>query len=151
MRRIVLIAVLVALGTIGCARAEESDAERQARWQDLRHAVFGDRTVEDGAGIVTLDAPPRALDAALVPITIDLAGTTRVKTVYLVIDENPSPLAGTFHFGPAADTRELRTRVRVRASSGSTMAPSSTGSASPGNPLVSEGGRKMNMRRAIPC
>lgn len=115
MRRIVLIAVLAALGAAGAARAEESDAERQARWQDLRHAVFGDRKVEDGAGTITLDAPPRALDAALVPITIDLVGPDKVKAVYLMIDENPSPLAGTFHFGPAADTRELRTRVRVDA------------------------------------
>ena len=115
MRRIILIAVLLGLGSIGAARAEESDAERQARWQDLRHAVFGDRTVENGAGTITLDAPSRALDAALVPITIDLVGTAKVKAVYLMIDENPSPLAGTFHFGPAADTRELRTRVRVDA------------------------------------
>ena len=115
MRRFVLIAVLVALGAIGSARAEESDAEHQARWQDLRHTMFGDRKVEDGAGTITLDAPLRALDAALVPITIDLVGTAKVKTVYLMIDENPSPLAGTFHFGPAADTRELRTRVRVDA------------------------------------
>ncbi|HLZ67914.1 MAG TPA: quinoprotein dehydrogenase-associated SoxYZ-like carrier [Aliidongia sp.] len=115
MRRIVLIAGLAALATIGSVRAEESDAERQARWQDLRHAVFGDRRVEEGAGIITLDAPDRALDAALVPVTIDLVGPAKVKAVYLMIDENPSPLAGTFHFGPAADTRELRTRVRVDA------------------------------------
>jgi sulfur-oxidizing protein SoxY len=114
MRRIALLAVLIALGT-GAAHAEESDAERQARWQDLRQAVFGDHKVEDGAGIITLDAPPRALDAALVPITISLAGAAKIKTVYLMIDENPSPLAGTFHFGPAADTHELRTRVRVDA------------------------------------
>jgi sulfur-oxidizing protein SoxY len=118
MRRIAWFAVLLALGT-GAAHAEETDAERQARWQDLRHAVFGDRKLEDGAGIIALEAPPRALDAALVPIAIDLTGSStsssKIKTVYLVIDENPSPLAGTFHFGPAADTRELRTRVRVDA------------------------------------
>ena len=114
MRRIVLFAALAMLGATG-ARAEEDDAARQARWQDLRQAVFGDRRVEDGAGVITLEAPPRALDAALVPITIDLAEPTKVKAVYLMIDANPSPLAGTFHFGPAADARELRTRVRVDA------------------------------------
>jgi sulfur-oxidizing protein SoxY len=115
MRPIVFGTVLIALVATGAARADQSDADRQARWQDLRHAVFGERPVEDGAGTITLDAPPRALDAALVPITIDLVGTAKVRTVYLVIDDNPSPLAGTFHFGPAADTRELRTRVRVDA------------------------------------
>jgi len=115
MRRIALLALLAALAATGPARAEEDEAARQARWRDLRHAVFGDRTLEDGAGTITLEAPARALDAALVPITIDLTGPARVKTVYLVIDANPSPLAGTFHFGPAADTHELRTRVRVDA------------------------------------
>lgn len=113
MGRIVLIAVLMGLVAIGAARAEESAADRQVRWQDLRHAVFGERKIEDGVGTIVLDAPPRALDAALVPVTIDLVGPAKIKTVYLLIDENPSPLAGTFHFGPAADTRELRTRVRV--------------------------------------
>jgi sulfur-oxidizing protein SoxY len=115
MKRIFLLAVLVALAAIGPVRAEEDDAARQSRWTDLSHAVFGDRKIEDGAGVITLDAPIRALDAALVPITIDLPGSARIKSVYVIIDENPSPLAGTFHFGPAADARELRTRVRVDA------------------------------------
>jgi sulfur-oxidizing protein SoxY len=115
MRRITLLALLAALAAAGPARADEDEATRRARWQDLRHAVFGDRTLENGTGTITLDAPARALDAALVPITIDLPGPAKIKTVYLVIDANPSPLAGTFHFGPAADTHELRTRVRVDA------------------------------------
>jgi sulfur-oxidizing protein SoxY len=114
MRQIILMALLATL-VAGPARAEEDEASRQARWADLRHAVFGDRAIADGRGIIALDAPPRALDAALVPITIDLPGSVRIKSVYIIIDENPSPLAGTFHFGPAADTRQLRTRVRVDA------------------------------------
>ncbi|MEI9983139.1 MAG: quinoprotein dehydrogenase-associated SoxYZ-like carrier [Aliidongia sp.] len=115
MKRIPLIAALAVLAATGSARAEEDDATYQARWQDLRHAIFGDRKIEDGAGVITLDAPPRALDAALVPVTIDLPGQAKIKSVYLTIDGNPSPLAGTFHFGPAADTHELKTRVRVDA------------------------------------
>lgn len=115
MNRIALIAAATALVLSGTARAEDDDAAYRQRWQDLRHAVFGDRQIEDGAGVITLDAPPRALDAALVPVTIDLPGTQKIKSVYLMIDGNPSPLAGTFHFGPAADTRELKTRVRVDA------------------------------------
>jgi sulfur-oxidizing protein SoxY len=115
MRQIILMVLLAVLAMAGPARAEEDEASRRARWADLRHAVFGERDVADGSGIITLDAPPRALDAALVPITIDLPGPARIKSVYVIIDENPSPLAGTFHFGPAADTRQLRTRVRVDA------------------------------------
>jgi sulfur-oxidizing protein SoxY len=114
MKRIIL-AVGLGILALGPARAEEDDAVREARWQDLRHAIFGDRKIEDGAGVIALDAPPRALDAATVPVTITLPGPDRIKSVYLTIDANPSPLAGTFHFGPAADTHELRTRVRVDA------------------------------------
>jgi len=100
------------------ALAEETPAERAERWTDLKRAVFGDRTVQDGTGVIALDAPARAQDASLVPITINLSagggsGAGRVKAVWVLVDGNPSPLAGTFHFGPAADPRSFRTRVRV--------------------------------------
>ncbi|HLY59052.1 MAG TPA: quinoprotein dehydrogenase-associated SoxYZ-like carrier [Stellaceae bacterium] len=108
MRVLALALVLAALP----AWAEEDDAARAARWQDLRHMVLNDRAVADGKGIVSMDAPDRALDAALVPITIHMTGKD-LKSLTLIIDNNPAPVAGTFHFGPAADTREIRTRVRV--------------------------------------
>jgi sulfur-oxidizing protein SoxY len=100
------------------AMAEESEAERAERWTDLKQAVFGSRPVQEGTGVIALDAPARAQDAALVPITISLSagggtGGGRVKAVWVLVDGNPSPLAGTFHFGPAADPHILRTRVRV--------------------------------------
>ena len=116
MRRSALLALLPALMLSAAlpqeARAED-EAERDARWSDLSHAIFGDRAVEDGAGLVTLQAPPRALDAALVPVSIVLSGGRPIKAVYLVIDDNPSPLAATFTFGPLADPREIKLRVRV--------------------------------------
>ncbi len=104
--------------TLFPAMAEEGEAERAERWKDLKQAVFGDRPAHEGTGVIALDAPVRAQDAALVPITISLSagggtGGGRVKAVWVLVDGNPSPLAGTFHFGPAADPRILRTRVRV--------------------------------------
>ena len=117
MKALFLAVGLVALLALP-ARAEEDEATRAARWQDLQHAVFGDRVVADGAGIIALEAPARAQDAALVPITVTLpnpaaAAADRIKAVYVIVDGNPSPLAGTFHFGPLADPRSLKTRVRV--------------------------------------
>ncbi len=115
-------AVALALGLTLCAAApawaEEDPDARAARWVDLKHAVFGDREVTDGTGVISLDAPARALDAALVPVSVSLsagggAGAGKVKAVWLLVDGNPSPLAGTFKFGPAADPRSLKTRVRV--------------------------------------
>ena len=33
--------------------------------------------------------------------------------MWLMVDDNPSPVAAVFHFGPAADPHVLKTRVRV--------------------------------------
>jgi sulfur-oxidizing protein SoxY len=107
-----MLVVFVLFAQPGRAQ-QETDADRAARWQDLKHAVYGDRVMQDGAGVVALEAPARALDASLVPITVTLDGTDPVKSVAILIDGNPSPLAATFHFGPAADPHVLKTRVRV--------------------------------------
>ena len=99
----------------GIAHAERSEAERAARWADLRHAIFGDRAVEDAGDRVTIDAPTRAEDAAIVPVAIrvDASLAPEVHELYLVIDDNPSPLAAHFVLGPLADPREIATRVRI--------------------------------------
>ncbi|HSD74161.1 MAG TPA: quinoprotein dehydrogenase-associated SoxYZ-like carrier [Steroidobacteraceae bacterium] len=100
----------------GISRAQVPDddtAARAARWQTLQQAIFGDRAVRDGAGVIELDAPPRALDAALVPVGLRLVGDKPVKALYLVIDNNPSPLSAHITFGPLADPRSLTLRVRV--------------------------------------
>jgi sulfur-oxidizing protein SoxY len=118
VRRLTLAAVLVSMTVLGSAapaRADDDDnaAARASRWQALQKALFPGRSLQDGSGIVKLDAPPRALDAALVPIGIDLTGAKPVKGVYLVIDGNPSPLTAHFSFGPKADPHSLKLRVRV--------------------------------------
>jgi sulfur-oxidizing protein SoxY len=86
-----------------------------ARWSDLRHAIFGDRVVEDAGDLVAIDAPARAEDAAIVPVAIRVAPTLapEIRELYLVIDDNPSPLAAHFLFGPLADASEIATRVRI--------------------------------------
>lgn len=94
---------------------DDEEAARAARWKELQHAIFGDRTVQDGAGWMDIDAPVRALDAALVPIKLTVKGDKPIKGIYLVIDNNPGPLAGHFIFGPQGDPHSLKLRVRVNA------------------------------------
>ena len=96
----------------GGVRADEA-SDRAQRWSDLSHALFGARTVQDGAAVLSLDAPARAEDAALVPITIKSTPGSDVKALYLVVDDNPAPMAAHFTFGPLADPSEIRLRVRV--------------------------------------
>jgi len=119
----VLVACILAFASPNAAHSQTSTFDpaksgaddthqRAQRWQALQIALFGQRKVEpDTASLIKLDAPPRALDAALVPIGIELAKP--VKNVWLIIDNNPGPLAGHFTFGPKADPQSLRLRVRV--------------------------------------
>lgn len=95
--------------------APDEEAERAARWQDLKQALFAGRPVQDGTSWIGIDAPERALDASLVPVGLTLKGDKPLKSLYLVIDDNPGPLAGHFIFGPGADPHSLKLRVRVNA------------------------------------
>ena len=97
------------------APPNDEEAERAARWKDLQHAIFADRQIRDGSGWMDIDAPARALDAALVPVTLTVKGDKPIKGIYLVIDNNPGPLAGHFSFGPQGDPHSLKLRVRVNA------------------------------------
>jgi len=106
---------LLALAVMAPASAEVDEATRAQRWADLSGQIFGDRVIQDGSAVLSIDAPDRAADAALVPLKIELAPALRgeVRGVYLVIDDNPSPLAAHFIFGDAADPSDVATRVRV--------------------------------------
>ena len=96
-----------------------ADGEDESRWNALREMLFQDRPIHDGADILALDAPYRAHDASVVPISIEPAfpqtEERHIKTVTLLIDENPLPVAGRFHFTPASGRAALSTRVRVNA------------------------------------
>lgn len=103
--------------TIGLAaapvRAGDDDAARNARWQDLQQSIFGARQVVDGSDKIAIAAPDRAMDAALVPITITVKNPASVKGIYFIIDDNPAPLAAHVTFGPAGDPTTLGLRVRI--------------------------------------
>ncbi len=85
-------------------------------WQALRPDITGDAAIAPAEGLFTVEAPYRAEDAATVPLHIvqtDPAGT--IETAMVVIDENPSPVAGSFTFGPAMAPLDFELRLRVNA------------------------------------
>jgi len=86
-------------------------------WPELARDIFNGRTLEDGAGLITLDAPSRAEDAAIVPLTIrttlPAGDTRRVEAITLVIDKNPAPVAATFKLGATSGVASISTRVRI--------------------------------------
>jgi sulfur-oxidizing protein SoxY len=94
------------------------DPAAAARWKQVRASLFGDRPIEANAGdVIALEAPGRAEDAAIVPVAVRtrLGPTSerRVDTVWLVIDNNPSPVAAVFRFTPRSGRADIETRVRI--------------------------------------
>jgi sulfur-oxidizing protein SoxY len=84
-------------------------------WPALKADLFGTKSISDEVAGLELDAPYRAEDAAIVPITVKIpASLGAVKSLTLVVDKNPAPMAALFTFGPAAGTgdRSISTRLR---------------------------------------
>jgi sulfur-oxidizing protein SoxY len=80
-------------------------------WPDLVRDIFHDRAMT-GDEVVALEAPVRAEDAAIVPMSLRLKSSA-VKSATLVIDQNPAPMAASFTFGEKAGVGFIATRVRV--------------------------------------
>jgi sulfur-oxidizing protein SoxY len=108
------VAALVA-AWIGAGSAIAAAPEPPDPWPDLVRDVFGSRPLAEGTGVIAIDMPARAEDAAIVPVTLRLSlptGDARsVKAVTLVIDRNPAPVAAKFDLGPGVTM--ISTRVRV--------------------------------------
>ena len=98
---------------VHAAGASDDESERLARWKEIQKSIFGDRQIASTDILVKVDAPVRALDAALVPITLTMPEKDRIAGVHLIIDDNPSPYAAHIAFGPGADAGEIKLRVRV--------------------------------------
>jgi len=87
-------------------------------WQKLRASLFQTRPIEPASeDLLSLVLPTRAEDAAIVPLAIKthLVQTPAryIEKVYLIIDNNPSPLAAVFEFTPLSGRADLETRVRI--------------------------------------
>ncbi len=110
------ILAITLLAGVGAAAAGEEAASGQT-WQELKPDVFGERPITDKSPLLTLTAPTRAEDAAMVPVDVSVAlpaGDSRtVKKLTLIVDENPAPVAATFSFGGERRDLSLGTRLRV--------------------------------------
>ena len=106
-------AALATLLLLGPAAQADEDV-----WPTLKQQAFGDRAIQAEDGMVVLEIPGTAEDAALVPLTVRVPPPVaqNLKSLTLFIDKNPDPKVATLHFGPAAGTggeRSFSTRVRI--------------------------------------
>jgi len=115
LQRRMLLAGL-AVGAAGRGAAAQAPVPEDP-WPSLAAQIFAGRKLQDGGGIIAIDAPYRAEDAALVPVglrSLLVADDKRqIRSIALVIDGNPSPLAAVFSPSPASGIRSLSTRVRI--------------------------------------
>ena len=114
--RLVCIAGLLAAG-LGARFVPAAGAEAYDPWPGLVQDIFNNRPMTDGSDVIAIEMPYRAEDAAIVPVTLRTklspGDDRRVRTITLVIDQNPAPMAAKFELGPDANVTEISTRVRV--------------------------------------
>jgi sulfur-oxidizing protein SoxY len=90
-----------------------------AIWVKLKRSLFENRPVsgEGAHGVVELVVPTRADDGAVVPIAIRtrLVQTPQryIRRLYLIVDNNPSPLAATIELTADSGRADLETRIRI--------------------------------------
>src|SRR6187551_1382319 len=110
--RLFSLAGLLMLGAPPALAAEPNDP-----WPGLVQDIFNNRSMNDGSGVIGIEMPVRAEDAAIVPVTLRTklspGDTRQVLSITLVIDQNPAPMAAKFRLGPDAKVSEISTRVRV--------------------------------------
>ena len=94
---------------LGCAtggRAFAQAVDEPDSWPELKHLFFNDAPIQEDKSLVSFEAPVRAEDAAIVPMSFSAklpeGDTRRVVKLTLVIDENPVPLAAAFALGEKA-------------------------------------------------
>ncbi len=118
IRTFAAVALIAAIITLSLGARADDDP-----WPGIRKEVFRDRPIVEDSTAIQIFAPNQADDAAVVPVTIKIPSSVApaVKSLTLIIDRNPVPIAATFAFGdgfrqgPDVGERTLATRVRVDA------------------------------------
>jgi sulfur-oxidizing protein SoxY len=105
------------LALSGLASAQDVDPETNAIWKKVRADLFSGMAIGTGDGVVVLDAPKRAEDAAIVPIAIRAqfpqTKNRYIEKLWLIVDNNPSPIAAVFQFTPESGRADIETRIRI--------------------------------------
>jgi sulfur-oxidizing protein SoxY len=111
----VVAGALLAGPALGNEKAEP-DPAASPYWDPIRKITFGDREIQDGKDVVRVYLAVRADDASTVPVAVkaqvDQKPDLYIKTVYLIVERNPSPMAGVFHFTPDSGRVQVETRLR---------------------------------------
>lgn len=110
-----LAATLPAQAQSQATAAEQMSPADKERWTQLLETYFPGQSPEPAGDALRIEAPERAADAALVPISLHIAAgkDDPVMKLHLLVDDNPVPLVFTAEVGPRGVADMLQTRIRV--------------------------------------
>jgi sulfur-oxidizing protein SoxY len=115
--RLLLVAGLLVAMAFGARPIDAATPDTYDPWPGLVQDIFSNRPMNDGGGVIAIEMPYRAEDAAIVPVTLRVklppTDSRRVMAITLVIDQNPAPMAARFELGQDSSVSEISTRVRV--------------------------------------
>lgn len=95
----------------------EPDPLQSQYWGPIRQLIFADRVINpDTRDVIRVYLNVRADDASTVPVVvkaqIDQTEKEYIKSIYVIVERNPSPTAGVFHFTPGSGRAQVETRLR---------------------------------------
>ena len=110
--------ILISFALISFGLTADAATPKEPLWPTLKVAYFGDKAIrEDANDLLVIEAPKRAEDAAIVPITvkslIPQSADKYIKNIHLVVDNNPEPYSANFHLSPELGLIDISTRMRV--------------------------------------
>ena len=112
-----VLSICLFLGFSFQLAGKDVPSSHTAEWMNLKLTLFGDKKVVSSNNIIEMEAPFRAEDAAVVPISIiskiSQSPKKYIKKIYLLIDKNPTPVAGIFTLSQKAGRADIETRVRL--------------------------------------
>ena len=113
-----MFAALVAAGPAAAQLKASDNPEASVAWKKVRAELFAAKPIAAAPqDMMEVDAPPRAEDASIVPIAVKMhfpqSAGRYVNKLYLVIDNNPSPVAAVIRFSQVSGRADIETRVRI--------------------------------------
>lgn len=121
-RRKFLLSTAAAGAALTFARtsvANNHNKNEPPAWDAIREHLFQDKEILPGDGVVKLVAPVRPANSGDVTVKISAAfpqtPERHLKRHFLVVDENPSPVASVFTLTQKSGVADVNTRIRVNA------------------------------------
>jgi sulfur-oxidizing protein SoxY len=113
-KRFLTICLFINLCAPSLANAEGDDDT----WLNvIKNQFFAGKTITETDSVITLEAPYRAEDPAIVPIHVSSlfpqSKEHAIKKIWLFVDKNPLPFVGEFEFYPTSGKADLALRIRV--------------------------------------